>query len=288
MRPLDRVLFRSATVQVGAFTCATRDPRFRDSGPTENHIVVFPRNGVWIRHAGSRAFVADPQVATIYNRGQEYTREPISSDGDRCDWFAVAPCVALEIARACDARAGDDPDRPFRHEFVACAAELYWRQRALFHRVERGDIDAFEAEESAIGIVANAVAAAAGVRRAARPSRGVADAHRDLAERARADIVAHVAERSTLSEMASRLGASAFHLCRVFRRQTGSSLHEYRTDLRHRLVLERLAEPRVNLSRLAAEFGFSSHSHLTAALRRRTGSTPSALRRVLLGAAGDA
>lgn len=96
MRPLDRVIFKGPAAQVGSFTCAVNDPRFRDSGPTENHIVVFPRSGVWICHAGSRAFVADPHVVTIYNRGQEYTRGSLSAEGDRCDWFAVAPDVALE------------------------------------------------------------------------------------------------------------------------------------------------------------------------------------------------
>jgi AraC family transcriptional regulator len=59
------------------------------------------------------------------------------------------------------------------------------------------------------------------------------------------------------------------------------TLHDYRLELRLRLLLERVAQPRAQLSRIALELGFSSHSHLTATLRHRADMTPSALRRAL-------
>jgi AraC family transcriptional regulator len=280
MRPLDRVIYKAATVQVGSFTCPTSDPRFRDSGPTENDIVVFPRNGVWIRHAGSRAFVADPQVVTIYNRGQEYTRELLSPDGDRCDWFAVAPAIAAEIARAYDERVGDSP-LPFTSEFSACSPDLYLRQRRLFLRLERGCVDALEAEEAVIAVVAEVIARSNGVRSWSLVHDRHVEARRDLVERARAEIVANVARHDSVATLARRLGTSPFHLCRVFRSVTGITLHGYRLELRQRMLLERLAEPNADLSRIAMELGFSSHSHLSATLRQRSGMTPSALRRLL-------
>ncbi len=281
IRPLDRVIYKGPAAQVGSFTCAVNDPRFRDSGPTENHVVVFPRSGVWIRHAGSRAFVADPHIVTIYNRGQEYTRGSLSAEGDRCDWFAVAPEVALEIARECNRRFDDSPERPFAREFAACTSSLYLRQRRLYLRLRRGDIDALEAEESIIRLVANVIASAHGARRWRRTPNVTRDAHRDLVERARAQIVAQIARHDSVSSLASRLGTSPFHLCRVFRSGTGMTLHEYRLELRLRMLLERLAEPHAQLSRIAMELGFSSHSHLTATVRHRGGTTPSALRRAL-------
>ena len=282
MRPLDRVVFQSATAQAGAFRCARSDPRFRDSGPTERHLVVFPRVGVWIRHAGSRAFVADPHVITIYNRGQEYTRDVLDADGDRCDWYAVSAETAREVAAAYEPRSGDSA-RPFRHPCGPCPPDLYLRQRALFHRLERRDVDEVEAEESVIAVVADAIAAAHGARGSWPAPREPLDAQLDLVERARADIVAHARERTTLSATAHRLGVSPFHLCRVFRRLTGMSVHAYRIELRQRLSLELLAAESVSVSRVAADLGFASHSHLTATLRLRLGLTPTRLRRVLLG-----
>jgi len=281
MRPLDRIVFQAETAQVGAFACPTRDPRFRDSGPIERHLVVFPRTGVWIRHAGSRAFVADPHVITIYNQGQEYTRAPVSEEGDRCDWFGVSPETAREIAGAYDPRAAD-LERPFRYACGPCPPDLYLRQRALFHRLERG-LDELSAEESVLRIVADAISAACGARTCWPAPPGSVDANLDLVERARAEIVAHARERITLAGIARRAGVSSFHLCRVFRRITGTSLHAYRIELRQRLALEPLARKTTSVSRVAADLGFASHSHLTVTLRQRLGLTPSRLRRVLSG-----
>jgi AraC-like DNA-binding protein len=279
--PLDRVIYKGPTAQVGSFACAVNDPRFRDSGPTENHIVVFPRSGVWIHHAGSRAFVADPHVVTIYNRGQEYTRGSLSAEGDRSDWFAVAPEVAFEIARAFNVRCDDYPERPFAREFAECTSGLYLRQRRLFLRLRRGDVDALEAEERIISLVADVIASAHDDRRRRRKPNAIREAHLDLVERARAQIVAHVTRHDSVSSIAARLGTSPFHLCRVFRAGAGQTLHDYRLELRLRMLLERLAEPIAPISRVAMELGFSSHSHLTATLRHRLGTTPSALRHAL-------
>jgi AraC family transcriptional regulator len=278
-RPLDHVIFRTTAVQVGAFSCATYDPRFRDSGPTENHLVVFPRSAVWIRHAGSRAFVADPRLATIYNRGQEYTRTSLSPDGDRCDWFAVAPEVALDIARSLDQRVDDDPTRPFRHQFSACSSELYLRQRHLFLALRAGRVDPLVAEQRVMEIVDTSLREAYrdSPSRPERPRRSE-DAQRDLVERARAAIAQRPTEKLTVAELARRLGTSPFHLCRVFRARTGLTLHAYRIEVRLRLLLEQLTTSSADLSRIAVELGFSSHSHMTALLRRRMGWTPRALR----------
>ncbi|MGQ0643715.1 MAG: AraC family transcriptional regulator, partial [Gemmatimonadaceae bacterium] len=233
MRPLDRVIYEGPGVQVGSFACPTTDPRFRDSGPTENHLVVFPRNGVWIRHAGSRAFVADPQVVTIYNRGQEYTRDQISPDGDRCDWFAVAPAIANEIACVYDARA-DQERRPFAHEFSLCSPNLYMNQRRLFLRLARGSVDAFEAEEATIAIVAAVIARSHGVRPWTHAADRPDEARRDLVERSRAAIVANIEQHDSVAALAAKLQTSPFHLCRVFRSVTGMTLHAYRLEVRQR------------------------------------------------------
>jgi hypothetical protein len=75
---------------IGEFRCPVGHPAFVDSGPISDAVVVFPRTAVWIQHDGKRPFHSDPNVVTIYNRGQLYTRRPSSSDGDRSDWFALS------------------------------------------------------------------------------------------------------------------------------------------------------------------------------------------------------
>jgi AraC-like DNA-binding protein len=56
-------------------------------------------------------------------------------------------------------------------------------------------------------------------------------------------------------------------------------IHRYLTLLRLRASLDRLAEGASNLTALALEFGFSSHSHFADAFRREFGRTPSDVRR---------
>ncbi len=278
MQAIDRIVFSTPTVSVGAFRCPVHHPSFRDSGPAQHHIVVFPRTGVWIRHAGSRAFAADPGVVSIYNAGQEYTREPIHPEGDRCDWFGLSHEAARDVARAADRRAPVDSRRPFRFEYAASDARLYCRQRILFDRLVAGISDPFEVEEEVLTIVSSVLRCAS--RERALPAR-LSKAHREVAQHARAELVREATTSMSLSAFASRIGVSPWHLCRVFRAATGLSLHAFRLELRLRLALERLETPSADLSRLAHELGFSSHSHFTAAMRGRLGRTPSAFRRLL-------
>ena len=76
----------------------------------------------------------------------------------------------------------------------------------------------------------------------------------------------------------------------MFRAETGFTLAGYRPALRLRAALERLPDSDGDLSALALELGFSSHSHFAASFTREFGVPPSAVRepariRALLDAA---
>lgn len=281
--PLDRVVFATARVAVGEWRCNRHRRDFRDTGPIERYLVAFPRTAVAIRHDGSRGFVCDPTLFTVYNRGQRYTREAIDPAGDRCDWWAVDAPTARAIAAAVDPRWDSDPERPFRFQKGPADAALYLRQRTLLRRLRRGDLDAVAAEEETVAIVAEAVARAAGHERL--PPIGTQAGHDDLVQRARRLLAVRHADKLTLHGVASALGVSAFHLCRVFRAQTGAALHRHLTGVRLRVALEAVERADRDLARVGLDVGFSSHSHFTAAFRREFGLTPSAWRRAHVPAA---
>jgi hypothetical protein len=146
----DEIVFATPCVTVGQFQCSADHPDFRDTGPIERDLVVFPRVPVWIRHHGGAPFVADPNVATMYNRGQEYTRAPLDGAGDRSDWFAVSRATALALASAADP--GHDPDRepPFRRQFAPTAPRLYARQRMVLHRLKSAEGEPLAKEEAVL------------------------------------------------------------------------------------------------------------------------------------------
>ena len=99
--------------------------------------------------------------------------------------------------------------------------------------------------------------------------------HRALAEDAKAVLAARVRETVRLEQIALALAVSPFHLCRVFRAQTGYTLHGFQTELRLRMALDQLDAFHGDLAGLAVDLGFAHHSHLTRSFRRAFGSTPS-------------
>lgn len=274
LREPERVIYSNSGVRVGTFRCPVQHPEFRTAGRIEGYTIAFPRSAVWIQPEGHRPFVADPGVVTIYNLGQRYVRLPLSAEGDRSDWFSVSRETAHAIAAGF--APDTDPDRPFPVSFAPTTGSAYYRQRRLFARISAGGMDPFEVEQEVVLLIGTVLEAARGGRPRAAATRARTD--HDVAEQARAELARNPLGRPTIREIAKRVGVSPFHLCRVFRRYTGVTLHHYLLELRMRLALERFGTSDTSLSRLALELGFSSHSHFSAAFRARLGFTPSRAR----------
>jgi AraC family transcriptional regulator len=272
------ILFASEVATVGRWRCPVGHPLFRDSGPARGYLFCFPRTSVWIQHDGGQPFVADPNTVTYYNQGQTYRRIELSARGDRGDWFAVAPHVIAELLAAWDPAARDRQDRPFTFSHGPCDADTYLLQRGVFEHVTRErSPDTLFVEESVLDILARTAAlayAGADIEQAAGSLRRA----RDLAEAARAVVASRFDEPLTLPTIARLVDTSVFHLARVFRRMTGTTLHAYRNQLRLRAALERVADPGSDLLSVAIDLGYSSHSHFSEAFRRTFKLTPSAVR----------
>lgn len=83
--------------------------------------------------------------------------------------------------------------------------------------------------------------------------------------------------RLSLSQIASDLGVTPIYLTQCFKRSEGMPLYQYQTLLRLCRALERLPDRR-DITDLAFELGFSSHSHFSAVFRSQLGTTPSQYR----------
>src|SRR5262249_444390 len=107
---------------------------------------------------------------------------------------------------------------------------------------------------------------------------GTRKAHRDLVDATRVMLPRRFREKLTLADLSPPVYSSSFHLARIFRRETGLSLHRQLTRLRLRHALEHLANGKPDLTMLALDLGFSSHAHFSHAFRREFGSAPSEIR----------
>src|SRR4030095_7294495 len=111
--------------------------------------------------------------------------------------------------------------------------------------------------------------------------RATRQAHRDLVDATRVVLARRFRDRLSLGDIARAVFSSPFHLDRVFRRETGTSLHRQLTRLRLRHALEHLADCKPDLTMLALDLGFSSHAHFSHAFRREFSCTPSEFRQQL-------
>lgn len=84
-------------------------------------------------------------------------------------------------------------------------------------------------------------------------------------------------EPLSLTRIGRIVGASPAYLTDLFRRTEGMPIYRYQTRLRLARALNRLAATD-DITDLALELGFSSHSHFSSAFRRTFGLTPSAHR----------
>ena len=271
----DTIVFDSSIVRIGAFRLPSTHPSFDDTGPVQNHCFVFPRHACWIEHQGQKPFVADSTRVPLYNSGQLYRRGLIDPAGDASDWFGIVPAVLRDMVACFDPASADHPDRPLARTAVDAPPGLFLHQRRIFnHATAEAGADAFYVEEAVLDMFGAVLEAA--YRNGRAPVHELDEA--TIVARTRAHLGRTFLARESVADLAAAVRVSTFHLCKVFRRATGRTLHQYRTDLRLRWSLQPLADG-VDILTTALDAGFAHHSHFTMAFRRAFGMTPSAFRR---------
>jgi AraC-like DNA-binding protein len=90
---------------------------------------------------------------------------------------------------------------------------------------------------------------------------------------AKAYLEALPGENVSLETLARAAGIGPFHLCRVFRQETGLSPHAYHVLVRVRLAKALLMQG-IPLAQVAVDAGFSDQAHLTRHFKRTFGVTP--------------
>jgi AraC-like DNA-binding protein len=278
-----RVLYRSPLITVRDYTC-----RACRGGPgaeeySDNNNIVLMRHGAFCKHFGRRRTTADVNQAVFFSQGSTYRVSHPADCGDRGTVFVIAPRLLTDIVRELDPGVEDRPDRPFPFVTGPCDTRVYWRHRELVQRLETASSQPLEpiwADVTALQLMADVLEAAFGRHRppAKRRRRGTDDDHADRVEAAKTYLAGRLGERVTLDEVAGAVHLSPFHFARVFQQRAGVPVHRYLTRLRLRVALDRLMAGADDLTIIALDLGFSSHSHFTDAFRSEFGRPPSAVR----------
>jgi len=277
MSQFSQIIFQSPALQIGLFRCPPSVPEFEDTGPIRiGHLLVFPRTSVRITHRGGEPIIADPNLVMFYNCQQEYRRTKVSERGDICEWFAFSPTLLVGALANVDRAAAEQLEKPFRFTHGPIAGTIYLQQRsAVEHILRMAQPDPLFVEETMCGVLDavlhGAYRAHDGDMRSAPYSQ---QQHLNLTRATQELLAARYCEALTLADLAAELPSSPFQLCRIFRRQTGYSIHQYLNQLRLRTALEAIAHGAEDLTRLALDLGYASHSHFTQAFRPAFGLPP--------------
>lgn len=261
-RSRGRILHRGPGFALGIFRCGPGDPRwFEENSIGEDHHVVFPRRPVLIERSRG-AVIADPNVAMLYDAGETYRRTPVDPRGDECSYAELDAGLLEEIAGTTSFPRGSVP-------LDARVYALQWATIATLSGTY--DRDRLATDEQILTLLAHVVNAAFEPP-APSPRDGaiVAKAKRVLAER--------LGEQLSVEDVAGEVPVSPYHLIRLFRQETGMTLHRYRTHLRLRASLDRLALRDEPIAAIARSLGFSSHSHFSDRFRAVFGISPSEVR----------
>ena len=87
----------------------------------------------------------------------------------------------------------------------------------------------------------------------------------------------HLHDNYSLQEIAKDVFSSPYHLCRVFKQITGLGINQYRNQIRLNKIYSILVKGTEDLSDLAFQFGYSSHSHLSHNFKQHFGFSPSTI-----------
>ncbi len=278
-------LYKSPIVSVRDYNCrACRGGPGHEEYSDSNDIVLM-RHGIFCKHFGSRRITADVNQAIYFSQGSTYRVSHPADCGDRGTTFGISRRVLNDIIRELDPSIDDHPDAPFPFVTGPCDSGIFWRHRELVLRLEAAQTHPLEplwADVTALQLIADVLAstfARHGEPVSRRRRRGTDADHVDRVEAAKTYLATRLSERITLDGVAQAVHASPFHLARVFQQRTGVPVHRYLTRLRLRASLERLFGGASDLTALALELGFSSHSHFTDAFRREFGRPPREVRR---------
>lgn len=248
-----RTLAKGAGVAVVDVSCRWHaGARMREQFQTFGLSLV--RRGLFVRHTRRIDQLSDSTTAYFEQPGYEQlVSHPLPAPGNT----TVIVLSAETMARY----TGDVsmPDRP-----IPVSPDAHLDHAALLSDVRAG-IDSGELDARLTWLIGRLVETGSPGRLTARRTR-TARSHQRIVDHVREAIAANPTALD-LSGLAAELGHSSFHVSRVFRQATGTTLIQHRNDIRVAAAIDQIAQGR-GLADLAAELGFADQSHFARVFRR--------------------
>lgn len=280
-----RTLYDSPMIAVRDYICRHSSQEATNEEQSDITSITLMRSGAFTKHIRGKQVTADVNQAVFFSKHSVYRVSHPTDCGDRGTSFTLAENILSDILRELDPAVDEHPDKPFPFVTGPCESSIFWRHREYVRRLEQAAAAPLEhlwADVTGLQLVAD-VLESAFERNGQTPKRraSTAEDHAERTEAAKIYLASRMSDAVTLEDVATAVNASPFNFARIFQQQTGLPVHRYLTLLRLRAALERIADPHVDLTDVALDLGFSSHSHFTDVFRREFGETPSTFRQKL-------
>lgn len=230
--------------------------------------VCLPTRGLFVWHVEGDEVVGDPNHALFVTARERYRlSQPVGG--------GYAELIITPDAELLAETAGTPVDRLSRHPLFRVRSArvgpaVQHLGASLLRRSLNGHHDDLGDEEAMVALLRSTYRTAGPAVRPGGPTGR-------LIRRTKEHLEGHLASHLSLADVAQTVGASPAYLTTVFRRFEGVSLHKYVTQLRLARSLTELPHT-TDLTTLAVDLGFSSHSHFACAFRKAFYMTPSEFR----------
>src|SRR5262249_3391824 len=231
-------LFRSPLVALYDVDCHAPQGSSSTEEEMIDHTLVFPRSGVFIKKVTERdQLVADSTRVLFFNRHETCRFSHPADGGDKCTSIRFQAAPLVNFLQRIHPPVADSPERPFRSSAAVSTSSLALK----LHRLRRFILfaqsgDALAIEERCASLLTEALANAGEEQntRLRKSRESTRKAHRDLVDATRFVLARRFREKLSLADLARAVFSSPFHLARIFRRETGGSLHQQQNRLRLR------------------------------------------------------
>lgn len=263
-----RLLFSSDAIRIGRFHAPYAHPHFSESGKIQLPTLVFPRSSVLIESENKAPFLSDVTRVNLYDGKHQYRRACVANNDDICDWFEFDLSLFNDLSQWQDS---EELLLKFTQNSVNSDYSILVKERLLFKSLNDDNAGPLAIEEAALDLLRHIV-----LGNKPKPEtldKKTTAKHKAISQALCVLLQQKLGENLLLGELAGLLNTSSYHLCRIFRYQTGMSIHQYRTQLRLKQALSLLVELK-DISQVALELGFSSHSHFSTAFYKAYSLSP--------------
>ena len=231
---------------------------------TATHL-VFPYRGVYVRYVGREETVAEANQVLFFNEDELYRVSHPLEGGDCSLSIRIGAAALLELTPDDYLRAKGRPI--FNRSRLRIDARTQALTERLRHGLDRGVIETLEAESLVLTLVGRALG-----KRTSHAARGSVGRQKPV-DRAKLVFSSDLGRRWTLADIGGDVGVSPVYLTQVFQQVEGLPLYRYQLQLRLTRALDLLGK-QCDLTGLALDLGFSSHSHFSTLFKRAYGQTP--------------